>query len=112
MKKFLYVLFVISIAFTSCGKKDDSTKVSGDNNSSVQADATKTIAKNAFIYGFPMVEMYKTIYVFNVDVNNPEYKGPFNKIANVPRVFTPADKAFVTPNSDTPYSQWISGQNL
>ena len=104
MKKFLYVLFVMSIAFSSCGKKDDSTKVSGDKNSSVESDATKTIAKNAFIYGYPMVEMYGVIYAYNVDTKSPDYKGPFNKIANVPRVFTPADKAVVTPNSDTPYS--------
>jgi hypothetical protein len=39
-----------------------------------------------------------------VDRTNPEYKGPWNQIVNVPRVFTPADTAIQTPNSDTPYS--------
>ena len=104
MKKFLFVLFAICIQFSSCGKKDDSTKVSGDKSSSDQTDATKTIAKNAFIYGYPMIEMYGIMYAYNVDTKSPQYKGPFNKIVNVPRVFTPADKAIVTPNSDTPYS--------
>ena len=35
---------------------------------------------------------------------NPEYKAPFNEIKNMPRVYTPEDRAIQTPNSDTPYS--------
>ena len=67
------------------------------------ADA-QSIAKQAYIYGVPMVAQYKTMYAFSVDKGNPQYKGPFNSILNFARVFTPADTAFVTPNSDTPYS--------
>jgi len=67
------------------------------------ADA-KLIAKEAYIYGVPMVAQYKTIYAFSVDKGSPQYKGPFDSILNIARVFTPADTAFVTPNSDTPYS--------
>jgi hypothetical protein len=62
------------------------------------------IAKEAYIYGVPMVTVYSTLYAFSVDKSGPEYKGPFNSILNVARVFTPDDKAFVTPNSDTPYT--------
>lgn len=65
---------------------------------------TRAIAKEAYIYGVPMVSIYGTLYVFSVDKTNKEYKGPFNSILNVARVFTPDDTAFVTPNSDTPYS--------
>jgi hypothetical protein len=64
----------------------------------------REIAKEAYIYGVPMVSIYGTLYVFSVDKTNKEYKGPFNSILNVARVFTPDDTAFVTPNSDTPYS--------
>jgi len=39
-----------------------------------------------------------------MDKTNPEYKGPFNQIWNSARVYTPADTAIQTPNSDTPYS--------
>jgi len=67
------------------------------------ADA-QSIAKQAYIYGVPMVAQYKTMYAFSVAKGNPQYKGPFNSILNFARVFTPADTAFVTPNSDTPYS--------
>lgn len=67
------------------------------------ADA-RSIAKDAYIYGVPMVAQYKTMYAFSINKSNPQYKGPFNSILNFARVFTPEDTAFVTPNSDTPYS--------
>ena len=35
---------------------------------------------------------------------SPEYKAPWNHLVNTPRVYTPADTAIQTPNSDTPYS--------
>jgi hypothetical protein len=62
------------------------------------------IAKDAYLYGYPVVEMYKTLYAQAVDQGGPDYKAGFNEIGNTARVFTPQDKAFVTPNSDTPYS--------
>jgi hypothetical protein len=64
----------------------------------------RPIARAAYIYGVPLVAMYKTMYAFSIDKSNPQYKGPFDSILNIARVFTPADTAFVTPNSDTPYS--------
>lgn len=78
-------------------------------STSVQAaDATaaeaRAIAKEAYIYGFPMVDSYRIQHAYFVDTKNPEYKGPWNQIINIPRVYTPADTAIQTPNSDTPYS--------
>lgn len=65
----------------------------------------RAIAKEATIYGFPLVDNYRIQYSYFVDRDNPEYKAPWNTINNVARVFTPDDKAIQTPNSDTPYSQ-------
>ncbi|MBE9144356.1 DUF1254 domain-containing protein [Planktothrix mougeotii] len=64
----------------------------------------RAIAKEAYIYGFPMVDSYRIQYAYFVDQKNPEYKAPWNQICNIARVFTPEDKAVQTPNSDTPYS--------
>jgi hypothetical protein len=64
----------------------------------------RAIAKEAYVYGFPMVDNYRIQYAYFVDRQNPEYKAPWNQIRNIPRVFTPDDKAIQTPNSDTPYS--------
>lgn len=103
MKKIFLVIIISGFVLSSCGKKEDSTKAKNEK-STTQSDATGTIAKKAYIYAYPIAQMYGIIYAYNVDEKNPGYKGPFNKIVNVPRVFTPADKAIVTPNSDTPYS--------
>lgn len=64
----------------------------------------RVIAKEAYIYGFPMVDGYRIQHAYFVNHQNPEYKAPWNQIRNIPRVYTPEDKAIQTPNSDTPYS--------
>lgn len=64
----------------------------------------REIIKEAYVYGFPMVDSYRIQYSYFVDKTNPEYKGGWNEVHNVARVFTPQDKAIQTPNSDTPYS--------
>jgi hypothetical protein len=64
----------------------------------------RAIAKEAYIYGFPLVDNYRIQYGYFVDTKNPEYKAPWNQLKNIPRVYTPADTAIQTPNSDTPYS--------
>jgi len=95
MKKNILFVFLASIILfgsDACTKKVKLTP----------GEAT-TIAREAYIYGFPMVMGYKAMNSYTLDKNNPEYKGPFNKLACNARVYTPDDKAVVTPNSDTPY---------
>ncbi len=73
--------------------------------SSISAQDARAIAKEATIYGFPLVDSYRIQYSYFVDSGGTEFKAPWNTINNVARVFTPDDKAIQTPNSDTPYSQ-------
>ena len=70
----------------------------------VSPEEARAIAKEAYTYGFPMVDSYRIMYSYFVDSANPEYKAPWNQLRNIPRVFTPEDRAVQTPNSDTPYS--------
>ena len=72
---------------------------------SLSPEEARAIAKDAYIYGFPMVDNYRIQCSYFVDRNNPDFKAPWNTINSVARVFTPEDKAIQTPNSDTPYSQ-------
>lgn len=66
----------------------------------------RAIAKDTYVYGFPIVDSYRILYSYFVDRESPEYKADWNeKVFNNARVFTPDDKAMQTPNSDTPYSQ-------
>jgi len=63
-------------------------------------------AKEAYVYGFPLVGSYRILYSYFVDCNDPEFKPPLNeKVFNSSRVFTPEDTAMQTPSSDTPDSQ-------
>jgi hypothetical protein len=64
----------------------------------------RAIAKEAYIYANPLVDSYRAMFSWFVDEKDPEYKAPWNQIGNVPRVFTPEDRAVQSPNSDTPYS--------
>ena len=64
----------------------------------------RAIAKEATIYGFPLVDNYRIQYSYFVDRTSPEFKAPWNTLFNNARVYTPDDKAIQTPNSDTPYS--------
>ena len=69
-------------------------------------DDAHSIAKKAFVFGYPIVMNYKTMYSYAVDESNPDYKGPFNEVSCEARLFTPDDKAVVTPNADTPYCMY------
>jgi hypothetical protein len=64
----------------------------------------RAIAKEAYIYGFPLVDSYRIQHAYFVNRDNPEFKGAWNRIHSLARVATPEDKAVQTPNSDTPYS--------
>ena len=64
----------------------------------------RAIAKEAYIYGFPVVDSYRIQFAYFADKTNKEYKSPFNVLTSTARVYTPEDVAVQTPNSDTPYS--------
>jgi hypothetical protein len=93
------LLLSLAILVGACADKS-SEPLTSEQLTSGQVEA---IAKEAYLYGFPMVMNYKTMVQYAVDKGNAEYKGPFNEVSCEARVFTPDDKAVVTPNSDTPY---------
>ena len=70
----------------------------------VTAAEARALAKEAYIYGEPIVDNYRIQHAYWVDKANPEFKGAWNHIWNSPRLFTPADVAIQTPNTDTLYS--------
>lgn len=64
----------------------------------------KSLAREAYIYTYPMVKNYLTMYQYALEPGGSQYKGPFNTMVSIARVYTPEDTAIITPNSDTPYS--------
>ncbi|MGR9221145.1 DUF1254 domain-containing protein (plasmid) [Rhizobium leguminosarum] len=72
----------------------------------VTPQEARAIAREAYVYGFPLVDSYRILHSYFVDKGDPEYKAAWNeRVYNNARVFTPEDKAMGTPNSDSPYSQ-------
>src|SRR5664279_1486897 len=95
------ILLSLTSLLTGCSNKPEESTATHAGPSPAEVRA---IAKEAYIYGFPMVTNYDTMYKQAIDAGNKDYRAPFNTMANSANVATPDDKFVVTPNSDTPYS--------
>lgn len=103
MKVWISGLAVLVMAATAgCGAK--SGEAPADPNTAPTPQQVREIAKEAYTYGFPMVDNYRIQHSYFVDKANPQYKGDWNQTHSIARVFTPADTTIQTPNSDTPYT--------
>ena len=95
MKRILVAILAAGTVLAACSK---------EKAPALTADEARAIAKEAYIYGFPIVDSYRIQYSFFADPQSPEYKGNWNEVHSSARVFTPEDRTVQTPNSDTPYS--------
>ena len=73
-------------------------------NATVTPEEARVIAKEAYTYGYPLVDNYRVMYSYYIDKTDSDYKATWNQVTNIPNVYTPKDIAVQTPNSDTPYS--------
>ena len=64
----------------------------------------RALAKEAYIWGYPIVDTYRINYDYFVDSKHPEFKAPWNNLTHNTRLYTPDDKTIQTINSDTLYS--------
>ena len=95
------ILLSLVCLLAGCGNKPQESTAPQGGPSPAEVRA---IAKEAYIYGFPVVTNYSTMYKQAIDKGSKDYRAPFNQIASLANVATPQDKFVVTPNSDTPYS--------
>jgi hypothetical protein len=107
MRRFLGLL-VAALLLAACSsngsEQSTTTAAPPPAGQDVSPQDARAIAKEAYIYGFPIVDNYRVQYSYYVDKEDPEYRGGWNEIHSTARVFGPEDKAVQTPNSDTPYS--------
>src|SRR6516225_10671232 len=102
--KFANLFLVAAILLIGCEK----TQQNANSGGSLTPEDARAIAKDAYIYGFPMAANYATMYKQAIDTTSHDYRGPFNEVHSAKSVATPDDKFVVTPNSDTPYSYlWL-----
>lgn len=67
------------------------------------AEEAREIGREGYIFGYAMVENYKTMVGFSIDPRSPVYSG-FNTYQHNRKPYDPDFKLVVTPNNDTLYS--------
>ncbi|MYV64991.1 DUF1254 domain-containing protein [Streptomyces sp. SID2131] len=70
-----------------------------------RADEGHWLGMAAFRYGFPLLEMHRSLWEWHVDASVPTHLGAINEIHHTPRRAEPKDTCFVTPIVDAPYSR-------
>ena len=73
----------------------------------VTANEAREIAKEAYIFNYPLVMMYRTMYLQAIDPQSKSYSGGFGKWLHL-GTSSPKDTDIVSPNNDSPYSySWV-----
>ncbi|MCU0279025.1 MAG: DUF1254 domain-containing protein, partial [Candidatus Nanopelagicales bacterium] len=66
------------------------------------------VARRAYVWGLPTVDMYRLLHNFALDPSSPEFKAPVGRIWHSRRLADPTDTSLVAMNVDTPYSYaWL-----
>jgi hypothetical protein len=94
----------LSAAMAACINGGGPAGSASAEESEMTVEQIREIAKQAYIYGYPMVDNYRVQHAYFVDERSPQFVGPWNRLHSDARVYTPADTTIQTPNSDTPYS--------
>ncbi|MDH4283626.1 MAG: DUF1254 domain-containing protein, partial [Myxococcales bacterium] len=95
---------------SACAKEgsEPSSNSARDARGSIDAEEATVVAEEAYIYAFPMMETYRTMFVQAVDRNAPGYIAPFNQLVHRTELLGPDFKDIVRPNNDTLYSMaWL-----
>jgi len=89
-----------SLVNSGCSKSPEEETSAG----TASAADMQSLVEEAYIYAFPILMSYKTMYQYSIETGTPNYKAPFNQLKNTARVYGPQDTTVITANSDTPYS--------
>jgi hypothetical protein len=108
----LCALLLLSLA-TACQGGGDKAKDAPpaskavDGASSLTPDEARAVAKEAYIFNYPLVMMYRTMYLQAIDTKSTSYSGGFGKWLHL-GTSSPKDTDIVSPNNDSPYSYaWV-----
>ncbi len=111
MKLGVVLTGLLSLALAAACAKDEvapSAEMAKDAQSAISAEEASDIAEDAYVYAFPMMESYRTMYVQAVDRTAPGYLGPFNRMTHKTELLGPEFEDIVRPNNDTMYSlAWL-----
>jgi hypothetical protein len=108
MKFQLSIIVTTAFVVLSACTKEGVTPASQNPMDSTTPKEATSIAEDAYIYAFPMMENYRTMYVQAIDRTAPGYAAPFNEFMHKTELLGPEFKDIVRPNNDTMYSfAWL-----
>jgi hypothetical protein len=104
----LGLAMLLALSACAASQTAPASKDAAEANPQIPPEQATTIAREAYIYAYPMMESYRTLYVQAVDRTAPGYKGSFNELVHSRRLLGPEFKDIVRPNNDTLYSlAWL-----
>lgn len=74
---------------------------------STTPEEAMAIAEEAYIYAYPMLQNYRSIFGMALFPASPAYRAPLNHMKSDARLLGPDFKSVVTPNNDTPYTMAV-----
>ena len=100
MKKSLIIILALMMGvLSSCNQKQET----------LSPKEAKQIAEEAYIFAYPMLEHYKSMFVFTMYKESGVYEGPFNLFVHNATLLGPEYTSVVRPNNDTYYSKlWLN----
>ena len=102
------VLALLLSLSASCAKDQSIRRAATGAQEELSPTEAADIAEEAYIYAFPMMENYRTMYTQAVDRTAPGYVAPFNELVSKTELLGPEFKEIVRPNNDTLYSfAWL-----
>ena len=98
-KIFACAVMSLMLFTSSCAQDNAQDKLTDDE--------VRAIAKEAYIFNYPLVMYYRTMYLQAIDKDSTSFSGGFGKWLHL-GTSSPKDTDIVTPNNDSPYSYaWV-----
>ena len=102
------LIATFALPLTGCTKSQAPAPSTAGAEAEVSPAEAKAIAEEAYVYAYPMLENYRTMYVQAIDKNSGGYLGAFNKFEHSSELLGPDFNEIVRPNNDTLYSfAWL-----
>jgi hypothetical protein len=102
------VVLLMGMLLAACSPEPESTAPAAPAaQAKLTADEARAIAKEAYIFNYSLVMMYRTMYIQAIDTKSESYRGGFGKWLHL-GTSSPKDTDIVSPNNDSPYSySWV-----